>query len=303
MTLHYEVFDVFTDRPLAGNSLAVVYDADDLPPERMQAIAAEFNLSETVFVMKPANPSHSAAIRIFMPRGELPFAGHPTVGAAVAIASRRYGTEDKLSALVVLEEKIGPVRCAVRREAKRSYAEFDVPKLPAQLGLDLDKAAIAAALGFGPHEIGFENHQISAWSAGVPYVCVPVCNLDAIGKAAVDPSLWLQIDLLGNGLHISPYLYCRETVHASAHFHARMFAPWDGIAEDPATGSAAAAFAGAVVTFDKPGNGLHAIRIEQGVEMGRPSFIDVAMDFAHGALAAARIGGHAVKIAAGSLLV
>ncbi len=304
MALDYEIFDVFTDVPLAGNPLAVVHGAEGLDTARMQAIAKEFNLSETVFVTAAANGAHSAAIRIFMPGGELPFAGHPTVGAAISVAARRLGGDGDASALVVLEEKVGPVRCAVRRTGGTSFAEFDLPRLPEPLPIELDKAAIAATLGLGPHEIGFENHTVTAWSAGVPYVCVPVHGLDAIGRAAVDAQSWLERDLLGGGRHIAPYLYCRDCVHHDSAFHTRMFAPWDGIAEDPATGSAAAAFAGVVAHFDRPGNGAHAVRIEQGIEMGRPSFIRLEMDMGAGrVLSGARIGGNAVKIAEGKLFV
>lgn len=302
-TLAYEVFDVFTDVPLAGNPLAVVHGAGGLDIARMQTIAKEFNLSETVFVVPPSNGSHNAAIRIFTPERELPFAGHPTVGTAIAIAEKRFGETGDINALVVLEEKIGPVRCAVKRQNGVSFAEFDLPRLPERLGLDLNAAAIAAALGLGPHEIGFENHTISAWSAGVPYVCVPVHGLEAMARVQVLEKEWLELDLLGDGLRIAPYLYCRETVHAHSAFHTRMFAPWDGIAEDPATGSAAAAFAGAVLLFDRLGAGLHAITIEQGIEMGRSSFIHLEIDVKNGAMIGARIGGKAVRIASGTLFV
>lgn len=298
----YEIFDVFTDRPLSGNPLAIVHDGAGLNTARMQAIAAEFNLSETVFVLPAGKDAHSAAIRIFTPGRELPFAGHPTVGTAIALAGRRQGTGD-FNALVVLEEKVGPVRCAVRRKGGKSFAEFDLPRLPEQLGLDLDAARIAAALGLGPHEIGFENHAVSAWSAGVPYVCVPVHGLDAMARAAVMAQQWTEMDLLGDGIRIAPYLYCRDTIHAGSSFHARMFAPWDGIAEDPATGSAAAAIAGAIAHFDEPGTGLNAYVIEQGIEMGRPSFIHLEIDMRGGAIAGGRIGGHAVRVAAGRIEV
>lgn len=299
--LRYEILDVFTDTALAGNPLAVVHDAGGLDDERMQAIAREFNLSETVFVTAPQNPAHSAAIRIFMPRGELPFAGHPTVGTAVTLGMERLGADNDMDAIVVLEEKVGAVRCAVSQSNGGHFAEFDLPKLPERLTLDLDEAAIAAALGLGPHEIGFENHAISAWSAGVPYVCVPVHGLDAIARAGVTSEDWLALDLLGGGQHVAPYIYCRDTVHISAGFHARMLAPWDGIPEDPATGSAAAAFIGAVAHFDRPQGGLHRFTIEQGLEMGRPSFIHVEIDMEGGAVAGARIGGHAVVVARGTL--
>jgi len=295
MPLSYEIYDVFTEAPFAGNPLAVVFGAETLDRMAMQAIAREFNLSETVFVLPAAEQRHSAAIRIFMPAGELPFAGHPTVGAAVALAARsgRAGPS-----LLVLEEGIGPVRCAVNA----GFAEFDLPRLPATFALGAQPEALAMALGLGPQDLGFENHRVAGFSAGVPYVMVPVAGLAAAARAAVDARAW--VDLVGTveGKIPAPFVYCRDTILAEADFHARMFAPWDGIAEDPATGSAAAAFAGQVLRHDAPGSGVTRLTIEQGVEFGRPSRIRLEIEVAAGRLASARIGGHAVKVAEGTLV-
>ncbi len=297
----YFVYDVFADRALTGNPLAVVTDAEGLDTERMQAIAREFNLSETVFVLSAENPVHAASIRIFMPKGELPFAGHPTVGTAVALAERV--NDNGAAGILVLEEKVGPVRCVVTRGAGATFAEFDLPKLPARIDVQVDSAAVAAALGLAPHEIGFENHRLGVWSAGVPYVTVPVAGLSEAGRAAVDTAMWLDLAPRVGGSVPAPYVYCRETVGHDCAFHARMFSPWDGIPEDPATGSAAAAFAGAIHHFDRPVDGQQRFWIEQGVEMGRPSRIRLEIDVASGGLTHARIGGHAVKIAEGVLYV
>jgi len=297
----YLIYDVFTERPLAGNPLAVVLDAEGLDDAAMQSIAREFNLSETVFVRPPRNPAHTAAIRIFMPDGELPFAGHPTVGTAIALAAERDGMA---AALVVLEEKIGDVRCAVTRGGDgAAFAEFDLPKLSEPLDFNCDVQAIAAALGLGPHEIGFENHQPGLWSAGVPYLAVPVAGLAAAGRARIDAGLWLETSPRVDGAVCAPYLYCRETVGHDCAFHARMFSPWDGIAEDPATGSAVAAFSGQIAHFDRPPDGSHRYWIEQGVEMGRPSRIRLEIETEQAAIRAARIAGHAVQIARGTLFV
>src|SRR5690606_37345313 len=128
----YAILDVFTETPLVGNPLAVVFDADGLDPAAMQRIAAEFNLSETVFVLPAADPGHTAKVRIFTPKAELPFAGHPTVGTAVALAARQFGpVASDVDAVVVLEEAVGPVRCGVGvRAAGAHFAEFDLPRLP-----------------------------------------------------------------------------------------------------------------------------------------------------------------------------
>ena len=155
---NYLVYDVFTGDRLAGNPLAVVLDCEGLDLEAMQRIAREFNLSESVFVLPPENPRHRARVRIFTPDYEMPFAGHPTVGSAIALAELAEGNGD---AIFVLEENIGPVRCAVSHGDGATFAEFDLDKLPEQLTLTADPEAIGAALGLGPHEIGFENHRVA----------------------------------------------------------------------------------------------------------------------------------------------
>jgi trans-2,3-dihydro-3-hydroxyanthranilate isomerase len=301
LAYRYAILDVFTDRPFAGNALAVLPEAAGLDDTAMQAIAAEFNLSETVFVFPPANPLHSAAVRIFTPRMELPFAGHPTVGTAVFLVSERMKDKGpgRHEAVVVLEEKVGPVRCGVFVTGGRSgHAMFDLPRKPESVSASLDREAIAAALGLTPSEIGFENHKPSAFSAGSPYVFVPVRDLDAMARATPRGEAFTAT--LGGVSH-AMYLYCRETRVASRQFHARCFAPDSGIPEDPATGGAAAAFVGVIHRFDEPTAGSHHYAIEQGIEMGRPGLIQVEIDIAAGAIAAARVGGDAVIVAEGSL--
>jgi len=300
----YLMYDVFTNAALAGNPLAIVLDGEDLDSEQMQRIAGEFNLSETVFLAPPRNPVHTKRARIFTPLHELPFAGHPTVGTAIALAElTRTGEQDDHSALIMLEEEIGPVRCAVSFSANEVFGEFDLPRLPAKVPVDILPESMAAALGLAPHEIGFENHTVSIWSAGVPFVCVPVANLDAIARAMVDPHLWQELMPDVNGIRPNVYVYCRETVNHDSAFHARMFAQGLGIAEDPATGSAAAAFAGAIVESDLPMDGTHRFWIEQGIEMGRPSRIRLEVEVAGGEIRGARIGGGAIKVAEGTLFV
>ncbi|MFD9896616.1 PhzF family phenazine biosynthesis protein [Mesorhizobium sp. NPDC059025] len=298
---NYLIYDVFTDEGLAGNPLAVVLDCEGLDLDAMQRIAREFNLSESVFVLPPENPRHRARIRIFTPDYEMPFAGHPTVGSAVALTELASGKED---AIFVLEENIGPVRCAVSRGEGATFAEFDLAKLPEQLKLTAEPEAIGAALGLGPHEIGFENHRVAFFSAGVPYVTIPVANLAAAAKARLNNDMWAQLaPKKSEWAFASPYVYCRETVNKESAFHVRMIVPGNPSYEDPATGSAAAAFAGAIMRFDQPGDGMTRCWIEQGLEMGRPSRIRLELDVAGGKLASARIGGQAVKVGEGKLFV
>lgn len=298
----YFVYDVFTDTALAGNPLAVVLDAEGLDTAAMQRIAREFNLSETVFVLPPENKIHRARIRIFTPGTELPFAGHPTVGTAIALAElAKDGQASAESGILVLEENVGPVRCAISQGNAGRFAEFDLPRLAKPVAFPALPEAVAAALGLEPHEIGFENHRIGAWSAGVPYATVPVHGLEAAAKVRMNTDLWLALTPVVDGIITSPYVYCRDTVRHDASFHARMFGPYDGIIEDPATGSAVAALTGAIMRFDKPVDGPSQFWIEQGIEMGRPSAIRLEIDVAGGEMTAARIGGHAVRVAEGTL--
>jgi len=299
MTRRYAILDVFTATPLEGNALAVVLDADGLDDRELQRIAAEFSLSETVFVYSPENPVHTARLRIFTPQEELPFAGHPTVGTAVLLASNRTadGADDML---IVLEESIGPVRCGVTLHAGGAggHAWFDAPKLPLSLDRALNIEHIAAALSLSTDDIGFEAHIPSAYGAGADFVFIPVRNLEAIGRAAPNTAAWMPA--FGE---TPAWLYTHETEVVGRQFHARMFAPALGIAEDPATGSAAAAFAAVAHRFEAMGDGTHTIVIEQGFEMNRPSIISLELDLEGDAITEVRIGGKAVIVAEGDLRI
>ena len=299
MARDYAIYDVFTEDKLAGNPLAVVFDGTDLSDQRMQAIAGEFNLSETVFILPAENPAHGARLRIFTPGKELPFAGHPTVGAAVALAERQHGAA-ALDLVTVLEETVGPMRCAVRLvEGRPGFAEFDLPRASEPMPLSLDKQAVADALCISAADIGFENHRLSGWNAGVAYVMVPIADLSVAARIRFDAQRW---HATGAGA-TSLYAYCRGGVDHRASFHARMFAPELGIAEDPATGSAVAAMSGAIRHFDDLAPGHHALTIEQGVEMGRPSLIHLHVEAGRTGIERARIGGAAIKIAEGRILL
>ncbi|MDX2288684.1 MAG: PhzF family phenazine biosynthesis protein [Hyphomicrobiaceae bacterium] len=303
MQLAYHVLDVFTSQAFAGNPLAVVLGADTLDAARMQAIAGEFNLSETVFVRSPQNPVHSANVRIFTPKTEVPFAGHPTVGTAILLAGLNApDINSERDAIVILEQAVGPVRIGVRlKPGAAAYAEFDAPKLPKDAGQlpPLDK--LAAGVGLIPNEIGFENHKPRCFAAGPAFALIPVASLAAIEKAAVSPRHWAEA-FEEQGL-VGAYLYTRQCLHTAASFHARMFAPGAGVAEDPATGSAAVCLAGAVQIFDALPDGQHRRVVEQGYEMGRPSEIIVTAVVKAGKLETVRIGGRAVKVMSGTLTI
>ncbi|RYC33440.1 PhzF family phenazine biosynthesis protein [Lichenibacterium minor] len=290
MRRRFHTLDVFTDTPLHGNPLAVVHDADGLDAHRMQAVAREFNLSETVFVLEPRDPVNSARIRIFTPDRELPFAGHPTVGAAVLLAELR-GPEivARQDLGIVLEQQIGLVHCTARRAKGRSRASFTLPRLPDGCGVPPSDAALAAALGLDAAEIGFDRHRPAGFSAGVPFTLVPLRSPAAVDRIAPDAARWPH--------DLRVYAYARD----GAGFHARMFTARSGIVEDPATGSAAAAFAGALMRFDAPPDGDHAVEIRQGVAMGRPSLIGLGLEVEGGALVSASIGGGAVILCDGTI--
>jgi trans-2,3-dihydro-3-hydroxyanthranilate isomerase len=306
MRLAYHLLDVFTDRPLAGNPLAVVPDADGLDAAQMQAIAREFNLSETVFVVAPRDPVHTARLRIFTPALELPFAGHPTVGAACLIAQLR--APDMLGRQplrLVLEEQAGPVVCEVVRLQGSSRASlggvrasFVAPKQPELCGALADRAAIGGALGLDDAEIGFDGHGPVLASAGLPFAFVPVRSLSALNRMAPDFSRFAAAFQLERP---AVFIYTRETVDPANHVQARVLVPGLGPHEDPATGSAACAFAAVAVQFERPEDGEHTIVIEQGFAIGRPSQIVLTMQVSGGALVETSVGGACVKVGEGFL--
>lgn len=303
MQLNYYTLDVFTDRRFGGNPLAVILGADDLNSYQMQVIARELNLSETVFVLRAENPAHSARTRIFTPAVELPFAGHPTIGAAALLAELRTPVlNGESDTLLVLEQGIGPVRVGVRlRPEAQVFAEFDAPKLPAEAGVLPEPELLAAGLGLSPSEIGFENHKPICFAAGNTFAFVPIASLEAIARARVNGAHWVR-GFEEQGV-IGAYLYTRQCEHTTSSFHARVFAPGVGIPEDPATGSGAVCFAGVVHHFDALPDGTHKRTIEQGYEMGRPSQISLALVVAGGKLGSLRIGGQVVRVAEGTMTV
>ncbi len=309
MPVPYRIYDVFTDQVLAGNPLAVV-DArsEHLDEATQQKLAKEFNLSETVFLLNADNAIHTARLRIYTPDRELPFAGHPTVGAAVALAADSIA--DGLdTGLVLLEEEIGLIRAAVqvaadREERRGGFAEFDLVSKPVEEPWSPEKDDIADALGLPPAHIGFENHVPTSFDGGMPYFCVPVHNLEALSSVVPNGPVFEEVFAGGRG-HDSVYMYTRETVGADSSFSARMMWPVGGaVREDPATGSGVASLAGAIMKFDEPMEGIHRLKVEQGFAMDRPSCIELELAIRpDGSLETARLGGHAVCLAEGTLVL
>jgi trans-2,3-dihydro-3-hydroxyanthranilate isomerase len=298
MTRRFYTLDVFTGQVLTGNPLAVVLDAQGLDDQRMQAIAREFNLSETVFVAAPAHRGNRASLRIFTPGREVPFAGHPTVGTAVLL-----GLLDPDGAReFTLEETIGLVPCSVEiLGADRGHATFTLPRLPQRIGPLPDKATLALGLGLREADIGFGTHEPALYSAGNPFRFVPLRSRDAVARARPQGEAFARAFDVGTDGFTNAFVYCAEPLDPTHSFHARMFAPSVGVPEDPATGAAAAAFAGVFMDADKPADGPHTFVIEQGDARGRPSRITVSLDVVGGRLHQARIGGQAVIVSEGRL--
>lgn len=298
MPRRYVVLDVFTERPLGGNPLAVVLEAQGLDDAAMQHITREFNLSETVFVLPPRDNTRRARLRIFTCAHELPFAGHPTVGAAVALA-----LESRLSSgTMLLEETVGTLRCEVATQgqaSRKGNATFIVPRQSVLEEAEVSRQQCADALSLSVADIGFDAHRPVVASAGVPFLFVPVANLTALARARMDEAAFIRsLGAFGEAM----YLYTLDD-EGDADFRARMFSPGLGIVEDPATGAAAAAFPAVLMDAEARVDAKHRVRIDQGFEMGRPSRINLGFTVKGGVVTEATIGGSAVVIAEGVLHV
>ena len=301
MSLKYAIYDVFTDTAMAGNPLAVVFGADELDTMAMQAIAGEFNLSETVFITEPKGRDADYGLRIFTPVDELPFAGHPTVGATVALTLASGAGEGERRRFV-LEETVGDVTADGRVNGPRSgSARFFAPRLPEQVGELPEFGAIADALDIMPGDLMDTSIQGGIWSAGVPFAIVPVRDADVLADIRIDLAAFETA--FGGDAPVCAYVVAKaSSTEHTTDWRVRMFGPNLGIVEDPATGGAAAAFAGLLAEQTGLGEGEHGVSLFQGVEMGRPSLIRLRLRMEGGKLADLMLGGDAVKNAEGELL-
>jgi trans-2,3-dihydro-3-hydroxyanthranilate isomerase len=291
MKLNYVLLDVFTTERLKGNPLAVVLNADPLTDDEMQAIAGEFNLSETVFIKRPDSVKHTAAVRIFTPTVELPFAGHPTVGAAVVL-----GIQTRSSA-VRIEERVGLITCIMEKlEKSTGHARFGLPQIPAEAGKAPDVTRIAGTLGIEPEDVGCGIYHPAVYSAGVLYYLVPVKNAAVLKRVRPERRGWGEVYPLGHG---AVYVFTQTPEEAGVDLAARMFAPDLGQGEDPATGSAAAALIGLLAKHAVAGQTEYVLR--QGYEMNRPSRIEIQFRKTGDELTHGGIGGHAVIVGEGVL--
>ena len=290
--------DVFTDRRFGGNPLAVFPDARGLSDDQMQALAMEFNLSETTFVLPPDDPQHHAKVRIFTPRAELPFAGHPNVGTGYVLAQR----DDDPPEHYVFEELAGLVRVHILHEADAvSGARISAPRaLSIDVGIPTD--IVAACAGLSEEDIATMAHAPLVASVGTPFVIAEVASVAALSRASPDIAAFRDAAerFPEVATRFSLHLYARRGGDAT-QLAARMFAPLGGILEDPATGSANAALA-ALLTSLAPGeNADLSYEILQGVEMGRPSqIIASARKTAEGPVLAT-VEGSCVNVLRGSV--
>ena len=300
MKLTFHTYDVFTARKFCGNPLAIVEDADDLTTAQMQMICREFNLPETIFIMRPADMANTARVRIFFPGGEMPFAGHPTVGCAIFLAEKKNKPGCAFETMIRLEEAAGLVPVKVSRIGDVPRAQFTAPVVPFAIDIALpSKEEVAKALALDIESIGFANHAIGLFQGGPRFFYVPVNSRAALSLSRVIEPYWSKlIEPLGVD---NAYLYTRGGDGAGTAFRARMFAPTGGIPEDPATGSATALLAAQLLGAEALKDGTHRWQIEQGYEMGRPSDLFLEADVAGAKLSAVRVAGQAVQIMSGVL--
>ena len=280
ITLPYEIVDVFTDRPFTGNPLAVVYAADHLGTDQMQALAGEFNLSETVFLLTPTRSEATYRARIFTPDEELPFAGHPSVGAAVSY-SRRNGTG---AGQVVQECGAGLLPIAVHPDGAATLTGG-----PPTVGPPLDPAPLLAVAGLAADDFAGPAPRMAGCGLEWPYLSVrPDAVVRARGNTSIEPGI------------VSVFAWDPENRVG----HARVFAPSRGVPEDPATGSAALGFGLWLVAAGLlPGEGQSEYTIRQGMEIHRPSTLSCTVTAAGGVAVSATVSGHVVPIARGEIAV
>ena len=289
---HFVTCDVFTDCMFSGNQLAVLTDARGLDDATMLSIAREFNFAETTFVTPPTEARHTARVRIFTPGREMPFAGHPTIGTAFVLASTAIGQD---AGEMVLEENVGPVPVRVDRDGSRVVrCSFTAPRAPERIGVDVpSSAALAELLGLAAAEIAA---PAEVWSCGLPFLVVPVDSRRSLDRAQLDLACWRR--LLSNfvALEVYPVAQIDEST-----VRVRMFAPAAGVAEDAATGSAAAALAGWLIQQAPDPSGTRHWTVLQGESIGRPSRIELEADVRDGAVQAVRVGGASVMVSEGTL--
>lgn len=301
MRARFYTLDVFTNRIFGGNPLAVFIDAAAIPEAALQSIALELNLSETVFVYPPTDPKHTRRVRIFTPVYEMPFAGHPTVGCAFALAALG---EIPLAGetRIVLEEGVGPVPVLIRGEFKKpTFAQLSVAKLPETGPPPPGRTHLAEMLSLDPSDILGGMAAAQAISCGFPFLIVPLRDLDAVRRARVRMDQWDSA--LKSYWAPDVLVFARDAEREGSIIRARVFVPGQGIIEDPATGSAVAALGGYLGARESAASGSFSYVVEQGFEIKRPSILELEVDKTDGEVSAVRVGGAAVMVSEGMMEV
>jgi trans-2,3-dihydro-3-hydroxyanthranilate isomerase len=262
----FHIVDVFAETRYAGNQLAVFRNIAGLSDDQMQSIAREVNFSETTFIVSDDERDGGYDVRIFTPTAEVPFAGHPTLGTASVIRRAIVGHAVER---VTLNLEIGPIPVDFERQSNGSDIAWMTPKAAA-FGDVIEPSEIAPLLSITESDID-PDFPVQAVSTGIPFILVPLRSLDAVKRACAVKDRWLQW-VEGRDAK-SPFIFCREPVDPGNHIHARVFAPYYGIPEDPATGSANCCFAAYLVRHRYFRTSEIHVRVEQGYEIGRPSLI------------------------------
>lgn len=294
--------DVFTDRRFGGNQLAVLPDARGLTTEQMLAVTREFNYSESTFVLPPEDAATTRRVRIFTPGGEVPFAGHPTVGTAFVLTATGEVPLTGAETRLVLGEGVGPVPVLVRAEAGVPvFAQLSVAQLPTESAPVASAATIAAALSLAPDDLVGGDYAPRVASCGLPFLMVALRDRDAVRRARVRLELWEQSLAGSTGSEI--LVFAMDAEGPGADVRARVFVPGLSVPEDPATGSACAALGGYLAARTPRDGATLRWVVEQGIEMGRASRLEVEADKHDGQVTAVRVGGASVLVSEGTIEV
>jgi trans-2,3-dihydro-3-hydroxyanthranilate isomerase len=297
MRYRYFLCDVFTDTRFGGNQLAVLPEAGGLSDRQMQQIAREFNFSESTFVF-PAEAGHTRKVRIFTPTTEVPFAGHPNVGTAFVLATAGEFGPIEASITVTFEEKAGLVPITIERRDGRVWCELSAPQR-LSIGKDFSAEVLAAAVSLTPGDVVTRTHPPQVASVGLPFLMAEVKDRDALKRAR--PYMPGVDAIAAEGVMPDIHLYTLSGDEFD--IRARMFAPLDGVPEDPATGSANCALAGLLSHHRNERDGSFRWRIAQGVEMGRPSVLEARAEKRDGEVVGTWIGGASVLVSEGFIEV
>jgi trans-2,3-dihydro-3-hydroxyanthranilate isomerase len=299
MRVPFFTVDVFTDRAFGGNQLAVFPDARAIDPSLMLPIAREFNHSETTFVLPPENPAYTARVRIFTPGRELPFAGHPTVGTAHVLGTTGVVKLTGDTTKIIFEEIAGPVPVTIRaKNGTVQFCQLTAARAPESNAETPTREQLAAALSLPVDALKSGSWSPEIVSCGTPFVFVPLKDRAAVATARAKLDVWDEI--FAGRATSEVFLFATEGERSGSDVHARMFAPGIGIAEDPATGGAAAALAGYLGIRDSRPSGTLRWVIEQGFEMGRPSILEIEADKEDGRIVRTRVGGSTVMMTEGT---